>query len=239
MSSSGISWAICKSAPRSRQITTPAPHHSIFYRPDALPAAQPTVSKHWRHEHWRHVSPPNQQIHWMQNGSDESGICTARCIPVAQPAVSENRTALMPTRESHSLIYQLMMIWMLHALYELCINTALAWSMSQIWLPHIYYQPQLATRSNPNNKNLTTNAKAVCIGLHSICSSSQTFVLKISEKATNIVKKIIFKHWNSGPEYVDDDMASGMKGWLSGDNRIGTGWTIFESYKTKPSVNEM
>ena len=46
---SGISWAICKSAPRSRQITTPAPHHSVFYRPDALPAAQPTVSKHWRH----------------------------------------------------------------------------------------------------------------------------------------------------------------------------------------------
>ena len=24
-------------------------HHSIFYRPDALPAAQPTASKHWRH----------------------------------------------------------------------------------------------------------------------------------------------------------------------------------------------
>ena len=37
---------MCKSAPRSRQITTPAPHHSVFYRPDALPAAQPTVSKH-------------------------------------------------------------------------------------------------------------------------------------------------------------------------------------------------
>jgi len=33
---SGISWAICKSAPRLRQITTPAPHHSVFYRPDAL-----------------------------------------------------------------------------------------------------------------------------------------------------------------------------------------------------------
>ena len=28
MSSSGISWAICKSAPHSRQITTPAPYHS-------------------------------------------------------------------------------------------------------------------------------------------------------------------------------------------------------------------
>ena len=48
MYSSGISWAICKSAPRSRQITTPAPHYWVFYRPDALPAAQPTASKHWR-----------------------------------------------------------------------------------------------------------------------------------------------------------------------------------------------
>ena len=49
VSGSGISWAICKSAPRSRQITTPAPHRSVFYRPGALPAAQPTASKHWRH----------------------------------------------------------------------------------------------------------------------------------------------------------------------------------------------
>jgi len=32
-----------KSAPRSGQITTPAPHHSDFYKPDALPAAQPTA----------------------------------------------------------------------------------------------------------------------------------------------------------------------------------------------------
>ena len=46
VSGSGISWAICKSAPRSRQITMPAPYHSVFYRPDALPAAQPTASKH-------------------------------------------------------------------------------------------------------------------------------------------------------------------------------------------------
>ena len=29
--------------------TMPVPHHSVFYRPDALPAAQPTASKHWRH----------------------------------------------------------------------------------------------------------------------------------------------------------------------------------------------
>jgi len=51
VSGSGIRWAICKSSPRSSQKTMPAPHHSVFYRPDALPAAQPTVSKHWRHYH--------------------------------------------------------------------------------------------------------------------------------------------------------------------------------------------
>jgi len=33
-------------APHSRQITMPAPHHSILYRPDVLPDAQPTMSKH-------------------------------------------------------------------------------------------------------------------------------------------------------------------------------------------------
>ena len=43
---SGISRAICKSAPRFRQITTPERHHSVFYRADALPAIQPRASKH-------------------------------------------------------------------------------------------------------------------------------------------------------------------------------------------------
>ena len=50
VSGSGISWALYKCAPRSRQITMPAPHHLVFYRPDALPAVQPTASKHWRHD---------------------------------------------------------------------------------------------------------------------------------------------------------------------------------------------
>ena len=50
VSGSGIGWTICNSAPRSRQITTPTPHCSVFYRPDALPAAQPTASKHWRQD---------------------------------------------------------------------------------------------------------------------------------------------------------------------------------------------
>jgi len=46
VSVSGISSAICKPAPCPWQITMPASHHSGFYRLDAFPATQPTVSKH-------------------------------------------------------------------------------------------------------------------------------------------------------------------------------------------------
>jgi len=46
VSVSGISRAICKSAPNARQVTTSAPHRSVFFMPDALPAAQPTALKH-------------------------------------------------------------------------------------------------------------------------------------------------------------------------------------------------
>ena len=40
---------LCKFAPRSSQITTPVPHHSVFTGRMPIPAAQPTASKHWRH----------------------------------------------------------------------------------------------------------------------------------------------------------------------------------------------
>ena len=39
----GISWAICKSAPRSRQTTTPAPHRSVFLQA-GCPSCHPTNS---------------------------------------------------------------------------------------------------------------------------------------------------------------------------------------------------
>jgi len=41
----GISWAICKSAPRTRQITMPAPHHSVLSFTCRMP-----------------FLPPNQQL---------------------------------------------------------------------------------------------------------------------------------------------------------------------------------
>ena len=43
VSGSGISWTICKSAPRSRQITTPAPHYSVFLQA-RCPSCRPTNS---------------------------------------------------------------------------------------------------------------------------------------------------------------------------------------------------
>jgi len=42
VSGSGISWAICKSAPCSREITTPAPHYSVLQA--GCPSCRPTNS---------------------------------------------------------------------------------------------------------------------------------------------------------------------------------------------------
>jgi len=81
VSGSGISWVICKSAPHSRQITTPAPHHSVFFHtPNALPAAQPTASKHWRHKHWRHIEQSKEYSSVSQSysvgGSSNAAFCS-------------------------------------------------------------------------------------------------------------------------------------------------------------------
>jgi len=43
VSGSGISWAVCKSAPRFRQITMPEPHHSVFLQA-GCPSCCPTNS---------------------------------------------------------------------------------------------------------------------------------------------------------------------------------------------------
>ena len=87
----GISWAICKFAPRSRQITTPAPHHSVFYRPDALPAAQPTASKHWRH--------------WIQHSQYlHSQYCAARAWCSGLLADDFGHTTLLLLANSVSLV---------------------------------------------------------------------------------------------------------------------------------------
>ena len=43
VSGSGISWAVCKCETRSKQIATPAPHHSVFFTAEC-PSCHPTNS---------------------------------------------------------------------------------------------------------------------------------------------------------------------------------------------------
>ena len=110
VSGSGIRWAICKSAPRSRQITTPAPHHSVFYRPDALPATQPTVSKHWRktqhttcvaigHIYVVHVMPLiNTKVHdsvcSTNNQTSRCSLCSLNNLVLNHQLTAECHTIL-------------------------------------------------------------------------------------------------------------------------------------------------
>jgi len=69
VSGSGISWAICKSAPCPRQITTPArsaPHYSVFFTDRML------------------FLPPNQQRHNVDNKmklSSSLNLSHVACLP--------------------------------------------------------------------------------------------------------------------------------------------------------------
>jgi len=61
VSSSGISWAICKSASHSRQITMPVPHHSSFLQA-GCPSCRPTNSvKALKAQDSRRTRQPNKE----------------------------------------------------------------------------------------------------------------------------------------------------------------------------------
>jgi len=59
LSGSGISWVICKSALRSRQTATPAPHHSSFLQA-GCPSCKPTnsVKALKALSFWKHINKP-------------------------------------------------------------------------------------------------------------------------------------------------------------------------------------
>ena len=76
LSGSGISWAIFKSALRSRQITTPAPHHSKFFT-----GRMPFL-------------PPNQ-LHQSTEGLAKSPSKSQKCSRLNRPAPSTHPNSLM------------------------------------------------------------------------------------------------------------------------------------------------
>ena len=76
MSGSGISWAICKSAPGSRQTTTPAPLHSVFYGPDALlPLNQQRQSTEGIHSRPTYKQRQKQHLHRKNTLTTISAVC--------------------------------------------------------------------------------------------------------------------------------------------------------------------
>ena len=98
VSGSGISWAISKSAPRSRQITMPAPHHSVFYRTDALPATQPTASNH---THTHPFNGPLSRTTWVsryQKGKTSLDFTGARDSDWQWHQLGHMRQHLVPDR---------------------------------------------------------------------------------------------------------------------------------------------
>ena len=88
----GISWTIGKqSTPCSRQITTPTPHNSIFYRPDALPDAQPTVSST--------EGNSTHQITFLFNSTSKEQFYKLICLVAL---LQYNCTALTQLTNSHA-----------------------------------------------------------------------------------------------------------------------------------------
>ena len=78
---SDISWAICKSAPSSREITMPAPHHSVFT------GRMPFLS-------------PSQQ---HQSTEGKSNIMTGTCAFILRPSIDLLSTPFK--RQLHSTTY--------------------------------------------------------------------------------------------------------------------------------------
>ena len=71
---------IKQSAPRSRQITTPTPHHSIFYRLNAPPDAQPTGSKHLRQNKSKDNNRNQKSTaNWSENATAATDAHTYVC----------------------------------------------------------------------------------------------------------------------------------------------------------------
>jgi len=71
-------------------MTMPAPHHSVVYRSDALPTAQPTASKHWRHSTSYHQISLTANVWWLMhwNTVDEAQMSLfSHTCPLNAPAV--------------------------------------------------------------------------------------------------------------------------------------------------------
>jgi len=97
---SDVSWTICKSfAPCSRHASTPP---LSFYRPDALPAMQPTASKHWRNN--RYDVEIEKKIYLWINDFWPCYLVTVKrviceCVVLASSGIDYDIKLWMPVNE--------------------------------------------------------------------------------------------------------------------------------------------
>ena len=84
---------VCTSLQTDNHASTPP---LSFHRPDALPATQPTASKHWRHQHFFPNSGGNQGYYSQHlltdRQSDWDGLSGWLCTKTTYPPVSNNWT---------------------------------------------------------------------------------------------------------------------------------------------------
>ena len=149
------------------QTTTPTSHHSVFYRPDALPDAQPTASKHTTHYNcFTHTQPFYGSVEFVRDNQGE---------PVPQETFTH----------SHSSWSSIILICLLHLLRSMAsslFNPRALRSFSTMSLQVFFslplgLAPPLHTLqiSSPNHNLITAHAHtiATCFALvPRLCMSS-------------------------------------------------------------------
>ena len=79
VSGSGISWAACKSAPRSRQTTTPAPHHSVFLQA-GCPSCRPANSFKALKEQFELLYSADLLLHGISFNGNFNSLMVGTCV---------------------------------------------------------------------------------------------------------------------------------------------------------------
>jgi len=80
VSGSGISWTVCKSAPRSRQITTPASHRAVFLQA-GCPSCRPANRVKALLSRIQYFQKISYYRLWYKGKSADDGTSTSKGIP--------------------------------------------------------------------------------------------------------------------------------------------------------------
>jgi len=132
VSGSGISWAKCKSAPRSRQITTPEPHHSVFAgRMPFLPPNQQRQSTEGSNTTATQISVfqyPLYNYHWCQPGC--SSKQTGNKVAEAMNWTSDNRNSEL---QANNATTEIMLPFWVNFVEQRWVSTCRALTLFSFW----------------------------------------------------------------------------------------------------------